>query len=523
MTGGLTGEGGPSQPYRVGSPGPGGTAATDGRAALLVIHGIGEQKPYEALGAFGQGLAAHLRIQAEQLSHHLLWREGKAHSVVRLPLPAGTPVRELDLHELHWAPLVQGRVKIRQVLAWIVRTSLTPLRSISQQWEVLSLEPGAADRQWWVALREILRALLLVAVALVVMAPFVIAVLKREAILPALGEVARILGRVEHPLALIAWIVLVGCGATLLVAWVRGRRGGPTAPNIEAVTERRWRAWALWWTAVLAAVAGVIQVVAPVPVGRLVRDVGAALWGWPLTALASAGLAWLLMRPLVKYLGDVTLYVNADENSSAFRTRADILKASTARLRMLLADEGYRVVYVAGHSLGSVIAYDTINHLIRDVVAEPPDDKLTAAQLERLGGLLTFGSPLDKVNYFFRVIVDRDEAIRAQLTSRLHGFRKRSSRRAYGHLAFRPDAFTGLPRFRWLNVYSHADFVSGRLDYYEPDRQEHLLYLNPLTAHLAYWDDPRFYAAAIGQWLFADVAPALTGPTGTRPASSPST
>lgn len=482
-----------------------GTAAI-WRAALLVIHGIGEQKPYEALGAFGQGLAARFRIEASQLEHHLVWREGKAHSLVRLPLPSAAARRELDLYEFYWAPLVQGRITIRQVLAWILRTSVTPLRSISQQWEVLSLEPNAARRQWWVALREILRATILIVLALLIPAPFVIVVLKRAVLAGALTTVVSTLAAVARPFALTAWAVLALSALILLWGWLRALPLDRSQRNIEAASERRWRVWSVVWTAVLVALAWIIQLWRELPVGQLAKNLGAALWGWPLVVLATAMLAWFLMRPLVKYLGDVVLYVTADENSSFFRTRADILKASRGRLQMLLTDESYDAVYLAGHSLGSVIAYDTINHVIRDVIAEPADGKLTLPQLERLRGLLTFGSPLDKVNYFFRVVVDRDEAIRAQVTSLLHGFRKKASRRSYGNLTFRTAKFSGLPHFRWLNVYSHADFVSGRLDFYEVDRQEHLNYVNPLTAHLSYWQDPDFYALATAHWLFPEGA-----------------
>ena len=67
----------------------------------------------------------------------------------------------------------------------------------------------------------------------------------------------------------------------------------------------------------------------------MATDLGSALWGALFVVLTTAP-SLLLMRPLVKFLVDVTLYVSADENSSFFRTRADILKALTARLQMLL-------------------------------------------------------------------------------------------------------------------------------------------------------------------------------------------
>lgn len=130
------------------------------RIAALIIHGIGEQNPYEALDAFGRGLAGCFRVEKGQPEHHLSHRDGVTHSLVRMPLSAcaGAPADDLDLYEFHWAPMVQGRISVRQVLVWIIRTSLTPLRAIAQQWEVLSREPNARRRQGWMVVREILRA-----------------------------------------------------------------------------------------------------------------------------------------------------------------------------------------------------------------------------------------------------------------------------------------------------------------------------------------------------------------------------
>ncbi len=477
------------------------------RVAILVIHGIGEQQPYEALDAFGRGLAEQFKIRAGQLEHHLAWRAGKAYSLVRTPLPAASPVPELDLYEFCWAPLVQGRIRLRQVLAWIVRTSLTPLRSMAQQWEVLSQEPGARRRQWWMALREVLRAGGLFLLALVILLPFVVAAVQRQVLMDAGWRAFGTIKQVEHPLALGVFALLVLFALTILWGWRRVIPLKRYGRDIEATSERRWRWYSLGWALALLGLAWGVQAGVGLPVGGLVRRLWTSLWGWPLAVVAMVLVAWILSRPLVKYLGDVTLYVTADENSAFFRTRTDILKASTDRVRLLLTDQGYEGVYVAGHSLGSVIAYDTINHLIREATAEPPEGgKLSVAQLERLQGLLTFGSPLDKVNYFFRIKVARDQAIRAQVLSLLHGFRKKSSSRTYEDLTFTTPKFSGLKALRWLNVYSRLDFVSGKLDFYEVDQQKHLAYLNPVTAHLAYWRDPDFYQLVVAGWLFPPAA-----------------
>jgi hypothetical protein len=143
---------------------------------------------------------------------------------------------------------------------------------------------------------------------------------------------------------------------------------------------------------------------------------------------------------------------------------------------------------VAGHSLGSVIGYDLINQLIRESRAGLPHD------LTRLRGMLTFGSPLDKIYYFFRDTVGEKQAVRAQIQSFLHGFRKKSSGRDYHPYRFDHYDMPILETMQWVNVYSAMDIVSDRLNFYAVDEQIHLGYWNPLTAHASYWGDASFYS-----------------------------
>jgi len=211
-------------------------------------------------------------------------------------------------------------------------------------------------------------------------------------------------------------------------------------------------------------------------------------------------LAWILARVLVCFVGDIALYTTADENSSFFRTRTRILEGATKILQSLCTDPGYEGVYLAGHSLGSVIAYDSINRAIRDarVVPEKPE---AASAVSRIRGLLTFGSPLDMVYYFFRTIVKPGEPIRAQILSSLHAFRKQASGREYGPFQFARYHLPVMDDFVWFNVHSPGDLISRRLSFYVVDRQESRPYgLHPAAAHLAYWTDPEFFRI-VEEWL----------------------
>lgn len=474
-------------------------------AALLLIHGIGEQDPYEALDAFTRGLASRLGVGPGEMEHRLIWRGERAESLVRVPLrqPLGrTGATVLDIHEFYWAGLVQGRIRLREVLAWVARTSLTPLRSWSQQPAVLFGERGAARRRLWVFVREFARAGGLLAAAAAIVLPFVYAAYEAAVVARAGRNLWATVSAVGHPIALAAWGSLVFFALMLFTEWRRLLPRRLYQSPMEQSANLWWRRASVAALIVLGLAAWAVHEAYGLDVPALVRRLGAAIRPWPVLApLAAAVLAVFLKRPLVKFVGDIVLYVTADEKSEFFRTRAEILQASTQRLRTLLLDPQYDSVYIAGHSLGSVIAYDTINYVIREMRAEPVGPgKLSPDDVHRLRGLLTFGSPLDKVYYFFRIEVADAQAVRAQLLSSLHGFRRRSSSRDYG--AFKLARYT-IPsplEFQWLNVYSTADFISGYLDFYRVDRQVQRSYWNPLTAHTAYWDDPVFYRE-VETWL----------------------
>jgi len=173
-----------------------------------------------------------------------------------------------------------------------------------------------------------------------------------------------------------------------------------------------------------------------------------------------------------------------------------------------------------------VVAYDTINRLFGQAWAA--EDKSgdqprvpSEKQLNKLKGLVTFGSPLDKIYYFFRQQVNEDQAVRAQIISFLHPFRRVRSGRDYGDYLFtyrqkrapdkadQPYAFPDFSRFRWLNVWSLADPVSGYLNFYDVPRQLHRWYPIPLAAHLNYWRDAEFYRF-VAEGLLFEVTEAAT-------------
>lgn len=185
-------------------------------------------------------------------------------------------------------------------------------------------------------------------------------------------------------------------------------------------------------------------------------------------------------------------------------------------------------IYIASHSLGTVIALDTINEMLNRAHTDPTlRDQLS----KKLCGLLTFGSPLNKVWYFFRQQTDADESVRAQILSKLHAFRRVSSHRDYSPYDLLPRTTLAKgpenpppsnPKFLWINMIATMDVVTGplrfdpdagtvtaappttgslkpypsRFGFYWVDRQykgKWTRYWKPVLAHTTYWDDPCLY------------------------------
>jgi hypothetical protein len=154
----------------------------------------------------------------------------------------------------------------------------------------------------------------------------------------------------------------------------------------------------------------------------------------------------------------------------------------------------YDRIAVVAHSLGSVVSYDCLNALINEDLLAPAEEK--TGVVDRTMLLLTFGSPLDKTAFVFQT-----QAGGAGAT--LHNLAMASQPLVQDY-AYR--------RFRWRNIWSLKDIISGPLDFYD-DPQNPLYVAHrirneedkdadvPLFAHTQYWDNPllfrRLHAAIV--------------------------
>ncbi len=502
----------------------GGAVVTGGRVAALVIHGIGEQVPYETLDSAARGFAETFASHGleggltGERRQHADWTEVAVHLDFGAPVtPHG--LQRLSLVDFYWAPYTEGKARLTSILRWLGRTALTPLRYLSSnlQVELAAAGPAAGGaRRFRLALelfvREVARATLVYLPFLLVLGLAVGLASQGTRGLPALvTQLTTTLRAEQSPWWGSAFTILVALAGVMGAflgqgLWSARQRVGP---GIERTAERAWIVLALLTLTLAVIAAATIQHTGRFDVAPyldLVRQPHSlVLIG---LALLLAAVRWVLVR----FVGDIALYVNADARAESYQIRTTIVREATAALRRLLQNSAeYDEVIVLGHSLGSVIAYDAVTELLNEAFATPTAGApalLTVADLHRVRGIVTFGSPLDKVLYFFREQVRAEQAVRAQILGRLHNFRRLSSGRDYGWLKFDPGATpatTALPGLSpdlvWLNIWAPLDPVSGPLRFYQVDVSLRRWYWLWGFAHLRYWRDQAMYDLIITNLL----------------------
>lgn len=183
---------------------------------------------------------------------------------------------------------------------------------------------------------------------------------------------------------------------------------------------------------------------------------------------------------LTENLGDVTVYTSMDESCAYHNIRKSILKGAYSMLKCLLLDNEYDEIVLYGHSLGSVIAYDALGMLNREMNIDPGLRDFAGKITE----LITFGSPLDKTAFFFDEKLDNDRnRVRYNIVTQLHGLRRKNIDESILH--------NGIEQYfnhvKWTNYWSKSDPISGHLDVYTDVRNIEMDFSHLSNPHSEYW------------------------------------
>lgn len=483
--------------------------------AVLVCHGMGQQVRFGTLDDLARAVfATAVRCDTtatEEMTVALQPDAGNffARAELSLKKPDGTRTG-VHFYEAYWAPLTEGRVTLRETLRFFVDAGLGGLRFAwrdgvfnrsmfggRQEFEI------PARRIWQLGLALWLLLLVSTAFAAVAVLPLIISIDKLRA-----AGAAREIAAVAAVALSIALIILVSFAIAMVIARVAGIGADTGRPKsaIDAqpgmmASKKSQR----WGSAVLTVAAAVASLAITAFVGYVMygswllpaaRDPIGKWLRASLAVLILGGEMFVFLRLirgfLIEFGGDVAAYVAPFKVSKFEEIRHAIQERGRTVARFIYAVRApgsdrplYDRVMVVGHSLGSVLAYDTLNDAMsRDASAEGWGAGSPAGQFDvvnRTSLLLTFGSPLDKTAFIFRtqrnaLEVSAREKLVSAVQPLIQSYRNR--------------------RCRWINVWSRSDWISGPLGYYDrpqpPPGQgicniENNESRSPAAAHTEYW------------------------------------
>ncbi|HZR58749.1 MAG TPA: hypothetical protein VFA74_17905 [Terriglobales bacterium] len=434
------------------------------QVAFLVTHGMGQQVPFETLSMLGQSLITEhtKRSSASEagvdsradVRRVRLTSAPDAPELSRVEITFGSEKGDkLDLHlyESYWAPFTEGQISFLQTVAFLysagwngIKTCISSARrrrEAAQQVSTSDHTPRQKPKMHRNSLRHFDRW---------IFGDFHDMAIKRNTLLELI--------------AIVVSVSLLLAPALLLFT--------PLGVSIGKWLFDGYANHYLKWP--------------------LVVQIGVAL-----AAFLAMVLAWIIRYCVVEYVGDVAIYVSSYKVSRFDTIRSKILEEVCSVARQIysagISDEthpAYDSVVIVGHSLGSVISYDTLNSSINWDQVECGSKRKV---VERTTRLITFGSPLDKTAFLFRTQVSSARNLREALAARQQP------------LILDYEKFRPLDRFRWINIHAAADIVSGHLDYYDLPHGHNVSGFNPvqnivdhdaripLLAHVEYWENPTLH------------------------------
>jgi hypothetical protein len=403
--------------------------------AVLVCHGMGQQVRYETISAVAQSICSAATLDGNDVSPvevHLS-QESDAF-LVRAELNwKGKDQREHCVHvyEAYWAPLTEGRVTYWDTIKFLLGAAANCL---------IFMKPSQKFTRWIFGGPKNLP-------------------IRRGAFLYVVLTLLLMVAQISFA----TYVTL-----SLAQAYTRFM-AHPLPVGFSAFSRMAWQNW--WDSLSSGSIPRML-------LNLLVWVVVICLVRWIRTLI-------------VQYAGDVAAYISPYKDSKFDELRHKIQKVGLDAGKIIYGFGAhsesvpqYKRVVILGHSLGSVLAYDTLNALIN--LDQTSVGSLRRDVLGRTRALITFGSPLDKTAFIFRMQAkSAEDWMREQLSAAVQPL-------IVSYQEYR------VPTFEWVNIWSPLDIISGCLDYYDdpaaaPSDPKHVHNLKdtqaryPVHAHIEYW------------------------------------
>ncbi len=467
--------------------------------AVLFIHGIGEQRRFEQMVDFVNGLlekgvpAPYLRegagltgdlkkifqdpsgksremFQDEpveigkdlKLGVETYKDEGHFDARITLSLPPkpaedNVPERDktvkVDIYEVYWAPITAGKTNFMRMLMWIMSTMPLLFRGA----------PALKDPKvkWNNYLIEILRFILVFIAAVIVLG---LGYLLCENLLEKILSFQIDFWINYDIYRFLATVIGFLLSCVVVYDLVGFTLGGNISRLISIICVNIFFIYVL----LLIGYSGLIPVL--------------------LIYILFLFLVLILKKFLVGFLGDVAIYVSDFEVREDINVRREIIKKTLRQLgylvrRKKLLKNGedseeffYDDIVIVAHSLGSAVAYDALN---RALFHDGEKHNGTEDARKRIKQLYTVGSPLEKIWYYWRDRSHISDPIYQGILADLKGIVDKNNENSQFH------------HVSWDNIWCFTDVVSSSLHRYGEVVNHHdwptLLKQPPLLNHLNYW------------------------------------
>lgn len=426
------------------------------RIAVIGIHGIGTHLPGSMLAATAANVRKALEHRGFSVGEpEVASNVGKTNKIEsRMDFKFFDQEKEDVVHTLsvfegYYSPYIKGKMNAAQILSWLVQTGVDNLEDRSFTRQVFK------KKEVFPSVRH--TGVLLLALLIIICSLIGLNAANGEAL-------AHLLNGKPRPSD--CALVFVGCGifivtllfllCRLLFRHNRKQRVTESLDSPSAEPEGSSSSAGLNLAvggaavAFLAADSFVLWArLSPDALGRFSAPRPELIW---LTTLVILAISYRLKAYIENYGGDVATYANGYYSSAQYEVRVNIRKRILEVFDYVhdLKDQNkpaFDTIVVMGHSLGSVVAFDTLNKFLLE--------RYGSGKNIRFRGLLTYGSPLDKISYLFRpTSTDAIDLVAKTISSRQPLI----------------DSIHVRKNVHWVNLYTASDIVAGKLDYFDPSQ-----------------------------------------------------